>query len=100
MILALSRLLLRGFLSGFFRHVSFYLGFVRLSKCLPFFLLVGSSDAVDIGDILLSQLNDLRLFRGRVQRGIVFNGLEVGNMLVNDRLGFLLLIGAETGLVV
>ena len=34
--------LLRGFLSGFFLHASFYLGFVRLSSCLPFFLLVGS----------------------------------------------------------
>jgi hypothetical protein len=35
-----------------------------------------------------------RLFRGVVQRGIVFNGLEVGNMLLNDRLSFFLLIGA------
>ena len=31
-----------GFLSGFLLHASFYLGFVRLSRCLPFFLLVGS----------------------------------------------------------
>ena len=32
--------LLRGFLSGFFLHASLYLGFVRLSSCSPFFLLV------------------------------------------------------------
>jgi hypothetical protein len=37
-----SRLLLRGFLSGFLLHAGFYLGFVRLSGCLPFFLLVRS----------------------------------------------------------
>ena len=88
------------FLSGFLLHASLYLGFVRLSGCLPFFLLVRSQDAVDIGDVLLPQLYDLRLFRGLIQRGIVFNGLEVGNMLVNNRLSLLLLIGAETDLVV
>ena len=37
-----SWLLLRSFLRGFFLHASFYLGFVRLSRCLPFFLLVRS----------------------------------------------------------
>src|SRR6516162_7741742 len=95
-----SRLLLRGFLSGFFLHVSFYLGFVRLSRCLPFFLLVGSKDAVDIVDVLLSQLYDLRLLRVLVQCGIVFKGLEVGNVLVNDRLSLVLLIGAESDLFV
>src|SRR6516165_7782633 len=41
-------LLLARFLSGSLLHMSFYLGFVRLSGCRPFFLLVRSQNAVNI----------------------------------------------------